>query len=89
MNVSPADYNSSETLSTLRFASRAARITNHVEAVAFKSIGALKELLNELQEEHKKLRGTFVFVSPAPVLFVLGAFMRSCVYALSICSTGT
>jgi len=50
----------SETLSTLRFANRAAKITNNVEASSFKSIDDLKLILKELKDDQHRVEGTSI-----------------------------
>ena len=52
-NVSPADYNTDETVGTLRYASRAKKIQNTVT----RNEDVHERVIRELQEEIERLRG--------------------------------
>ncbi|UYV62209.1 KIF3A, partial [Cordylochernes scorpioides] len=54
-NIGPADYNLDETLSTLRFASRAKNIRNQARINEDPKDAVLRQLQNEIQELRKKL----------------------------------
>lgn len=56
--ISPADYNYEETLSTLRYASRAKNIKNKPRINEDPKDAMLREYQNEITELRKRLEGT-------------------------------
>jgi len=58
INCSPASYNEAETLSTLRFGTRAKSIKNSAKVNAERSVGELKILLAKAEKEIARLQET-------------------------------
>ncbi|RKP16476.1 P-loop containing nucleoside triphosphate hydrolase protein, partial [Rozella allomycis CSF55] len=56
INASPSSYNESETISTLRFGSRAKKITNQAKVNKEPSLGELKQTIKILQQEIEHLK---------------------------------